>query len=74
MSYIAPRDFTLDPELVQRLIDAVSSSGDNDDIDREIERYRAMERAGLTDLALRVFEDPLDSLKTIKERVIPHFS
>jgi alkanesulfonate monooxygenase SsuD/methylene tetrahydromethanopterin reductase-like flavin-dependent oxidoreductase (luciferase family) len=62
------------PELVQRLIDAVSSSGDHDDIDREIERYRQMERAGLTDLALRVFDDPMDSLKTIAERVIPHFS
>ena len=62
------------PELVQRIIDAVSSSGDFDDIDREIERYREMERAGLTDLALRVFEDPMDSLITIKERIIPQFS
>ena len=61
-------------ELVQRLIDEVSSSGDYDDIDREVERYREFERAGLTDLALRVFEDPMDALKTIKERVIPHFS
>jgi hypothetical protein len=62
------------PDLVQRLIDAVSSSGDYGDIDREVERYRAMERAGLTDLALRVFEDPMESLRVIKERVIPHFS
>lgn len=45
------------PELVQRLIDAVSSSGDYDDIDREIERYREFERAGLTDLVLRVSQD-----------------
>jgi 5,10-methylenetetrahydromethanopterin reductase len=61
------------PELVQRLIDNVSSSGDYNDIDREIGRFRAMERAGLTDLALRVFEDPWESLQTIKEQVIPHF-
>lgn len=61
-------------ELVQRLIDEVSSAGDFDDIDREIERYREFERAGLTDLALRVFDDPMEGLKTIKERVIPHFS
>jgi 5,10-methylenetetrahydromethanopterin reductase len=61
------------PELVQRLIDEVSSSGDFDDIDREIERYRVFERAGLTDLALRVFDDPMGALQTIKERVIPHF-
>jgi alkanesulfonate monooxygenase SsuD/methylene tetrahydromethanopterin reductase-like flavin-dependent oxidoreductase (luciferase family) len=62
------------PDLVQRLIDAVSSSGDFGDIDREVERYRAMARAGLTDLALRVFDDPFDALKVIRERVIPHFS
>lgn len=61
-------------EFVQRLIDAVSSSGDYNDIDREVERYRKMERAGLTDLALRVFGDPFDAFRTIKERVIPHFS
>jgi len=61
-------------DLVQRLIDEVSSSGDFDDIDREIERYREFEKAGLTDLALRVFGDPMDALKTIKERVMPHFS
>lgn len=60
-------------DLVQRLIDAVSSSGDFDDIDREVERYREMERAGLTDLALRVFNDPFDALRTIKKRVMPHF-
>jgi alkanesulfonate monooxygenase SsuD/methylene tetrahydromethanopterin reductase-like flavin-dependent oxidoreductase (luciferase family) len=62
------------PELVQRLIDEVSSSGDYDDIDREIERYRVFEQEGLTDLALRVFDDPMGALQTIKERVIPHFS
>ena len=61
------------PELVQRLIDEVSSSGDFDDIDREVERYRQFERAGLTDLALRVFDDPMESLKIIEARVMPHF-
>lgn len=61
------------PELVQRLIDNVSSSGDYGDIDREIERFKAMQRAGLTDLALRVFDDPWESLETIKHRIMPHF-
>ena len=61
-------------DLVQRLIDAVSSAGDFDDIDREIERYREFERAGLTDLALRVFDDPMVAVKTIRERVMPHFT
>lgn len=61
------------PELVQKLIDNVSSSGDYGDIDREIARFRAMEKAGLTDLALRVFEQPFEALGVIGERVIPHF-
>jgi 5,10-methylenetetrahydromethanopterin reductase len=61
------------PDLVQRLIDAVSSSGDYGDIDREVERYREMARAGLTDLALRVFDEPFDALRVISERVIPAF-
>jgi alkanesulfonate monooxygenase SsuD/methylene tetrahydromethanopterin reductase-like flavin-dependent oxidoreductase (luciferase family) len=61
------------PDLVQRLIDAVSSSGDFGDIDREVERYRAMAKAGLTDLALRVFGEPFEALRVIRERVIPHF-
>jgi len=62
------------PELVQRIIDEVCSAGDFDDIDKEIERYREFERAGLTDLAIRVFDEPWDALQTIKERVIPHFA
>ena len=61
------------PELVQRIIDNVSSSGDYGDIDREIERFKAMENAGLTDLALRVFDDPWDSLDVIGKHLIPIF-
>lgn len=62
------------PELVQRLIDAVSSSGDYSAIDREVERYRQMQKTGLTDLALRVFDEPFAALRVIRERVLPHFS
>jgi len=62
------------PELVQRLIDEVSSAGDFDDIDREIARYKKFEEAGITDLAIRVFDEPLEALQTIRDRVMPHFS
>ena len=54
--------------------DAVSSSGDFADIDREVERYKAFEQAGLTDLAIRVFDKPFEALDIIAERVVPHFS
>jgi alkanesulfonate monooxygenase SsuD/methylene tetrahydromethanopterin reductase-like flavin-dependent oxidoreductase (luciferase family) len=62
------------PELVQKLIDHVCSAGGLDDIDREIERFKRMEQAGVTDLAIRVFDDPFDALKIIAEHVIPQLS
>ena len=61
------------PDLVQRIIDEVSSAGDYDDIDREIERYKKFEKAGLTDLAIRVFDEPFKALEVISERVLPYF-
>ena len=73
ISHAMGADFD-DDDAEESCNDACSSSGDYGDIDRELERYRAMERAGLTDLALRVFDDPWESLETIKAHVIPHFS
>ncbi len=62
------------PELVDELIGAVTSSGDPGDIDQEVERYRELEAAGFADLALKLFDDPMDSVKMICERVVPEFS
>ena len=42
-----------------------------DDIDREIERYQAFAAGGLTELSIRLFDDPMDGLKMIGERVLP---
>jgi alkanesulfonate monooxygenase SsuD/methylene tetrahydromethanopterin reductase-like flavin-dependent oxidoreductase (luciferase family) len=61
------------PALVEKLIDNICSAGGLDDIDREIARFKQMEQAGITDLAIRVFGDPFDALKIISERVLPHF-
>jgi len=62
------------PELVQKLIANVCSAGGLDAIDHEVERFKQMEQAGVTDLAIRVFDDPFGALEIIAERVIPHFS
>jgi len=59
------------PELVQRCIGHFASAGDESMIDREIERFRVFKQAGLDDLAIRLFDDPMDSLKMISERVMP---
>ena len=58
-------------DLVNRLIAGMSSAGGPDAIDREIERYKAFAANGLTELAIRLFDDPMDSLKLIGERVLP---
>jgi 5,10-methylenetetrahydromethanopterin reductase len=63
----------MSPDLVQRIIDQVCSAGDLSNLDHEIARYKEMEAGGITDLAIRVFDDPFDSLKIIAEHVIPHF-
>jgi hypothetical protein len=59
------------PDLVSRLIEGLASAGDLDDLDRELERYRQFQAMGLTELCLRVHDDPMDSLKIIGERVLP---
>ena len=41
------------------------------DIDKEIERLRQFEPAGLTEIALRIYDDPAATIKVIGERVIP---
>jgi len=61
-------------ELVSRLIQLVSSAGDYGEIKGEVERYKALERAGFTDLALKVFDEPMGAVKTICERVVSRLS
>ena len=59
--------------LVDKLIGELSSSGTLDDIDYQIERFKKFEAGGLTDLAIRLFDDPMDGLKMIGERIVPEF-
>ncbi|MCP4090679.1 MAG: LLM class flavin-dependent oxidoreductase [Gammaproteobacteria bacterium] len=58
-------------ETVDKLIAGMSSTGDINDIDREIERFRAFADTGLTELSIRLFDDPMDGLKLIGEHVLP---
>jgi hypothetical protein len=60
-------------DLVNRLIAGMSSAGDFSDIEREMARYRQFENSGLTELSLRLFDDPMDGLRMIGEHVLPAF-
>ena len=59
--------------IVNRLIAACSSAGDLGDIDHQIERFRVFEKAGLTELSIRLFDEPMAGLKIVAEHVLPHF-
>jgi alkanesulfonate monooxygenase SsuD/methylene tetrahydromethanopterin reductase-like flavin-dependent oxidoreductase (luciferase family) len=60
--------------IVSHLISELSSAGNLEDIDREIERFRKFEEAGITDLAIRLFDDPMAGLRMIADHVVPAFS
>ena len=64
---------SLPNDLVERLIHGMSSAGDLGDIDREIERYKQFAAGGLTELSIRLFDEPWEGLKMIGEHVLPAF-
>jgi hypothetical protein len=61
------------PSIVERLIAACSSAGGITDIEAQIERFRVFEKAGLTELSVRLFDEPMAGLKILAEHVLPKF-
>lgn len=60
------------PESISnRLAEGLTSTGGLGDLDREIERFRKFGQAGLTEISLRLHEQPMEALKIIGERVVP---
>jgi len=58
-------------DLVNRLIRGLASAGDLSELDFELERFRAFAAAGLTELSVRLHDDPMAALAIIGERVLP---
>jgi len=58
-------------DINDRLMHGMTSTGGLDDLDREIERFKLFQKEGLTEIALRLHEDPMDALKIIGEHVVP---
>ena len=58
-------------DISNRLCEGLTSTGGLDVLDREIERFKVFGKAGLTEVALRLHDDPMDGLKIIGEKVIP---
>ena len=57
--------------IIESLVENLTSCSSIDDIDKEIERLRQFEAAGLTEIALRIYADPAATIRLIGERVIP---
>jgi len=58
-------------DLVTKMIENISFVGGLDKIDAAIETLHEFADAGLTEIALRVHDDPADALRLIGERVMP---
>lgn len=58
-------------DINDRLMHGMTSTGGLEDLDREIERFKLFRKNGLTEIALRLHEKPMDALKIIGERVVP---
>ncbi len=57
--------------IIDQLIDCITFSGSDDDIERHAESLRRFEAAGLTEIALRLHDNQAESLRMIGERLLP---
>jgi alkanesulfonate monooxygenase SsuD/methylene tetrahydromethanopterin reductase-like flavin-dependent oxidoreductase (luciferase family) len=58
-------------DLLDKLCRCCTSCSPESELEHEIERIRQFEKAGLTDICLRVYQEPEKAIKLIGERVIP---
>jgi len=58
-------------DLVNKMIDNISFAGGLDKIDEAVETMKEFADIGLTEIALRVHDEPADAIRLIGERVMP---
>ncbi len=61
----------LPTSLVQKLVDELTFCGDHSDIDALIERMHVFAAAGVTEMGLRLYDDPADSIRLIADAIGP---
>jgi len=61
----------LPSETVHKLVEGLSCAGDLSSLDRQIDKLRRFGELGFTEIALRLHDDPADSIRLIGERVLP---
>ena len=60
--------------VLERLVEALSLAGDHSDIDRHVERLHNFAAAGFTEIALRIHDNPAESIRVIGDNVLPALS
>jgi hypothetical protein len=61
----------LPQDIPDRLCEHFTSTGGLEDLDREVERFKLFGRAGLTEIGLRLHDQPMEALEIIGEQVLP---
>ena len=57
-------------KIVDTLTNRLTATGDLSDIDRIVDRFREMEKFGVTEICLRLHDDPMDAVKLIGEHIV----
>jgi hypothetical protein len=57
--------------IIGLLVENLTSCAAISELDKEIERLRQFQAAGLTEIALRIYDNPADTIRLIGERVVP---
>jgi alkanesulfonate monooxygenase SsuD/methylene tetrahydromethanopterin reductase-like flavin-dependent oxidoreductase (luciferase family) len=58
-------------EIIDKIVEHGTSASCMDDIAKEVARFKEFERAGLTEIALKVYGEPEKAIRTIGEHIVP---
>jgi hypothetical protein len=58
-------------DIMARFVDKATSASGLDQLEREIDRLRRFQAAGLTEIALRIYANPEWTIRLLGERVLP---
>lgn len=73
MSYLrdTPDVEGVSDRIMNELVENITLTGDISELDRVIDHLKKFEAAGLTEIGLRLYDDPADSIRLIGEEVVP---
>jgi hypothetical protein len=58
-------------DIMARFVDKATSASGIDQLDREVDRLRRFKANGLTEISLRIYENPEWTIRLLGEKVLP---